>query len=116
MDDTLKSTIRAQNDQFRALDPTIPGRVMFTQGVQALVEQDGGAGVEELMAAIKGFDTFDTDNDPHGEHDFGSLTFNDERIFWKIDLYDPLFEAGSEEPASLAKTRRVLTIMLPQEY
>jgi hypothetical protein len=68
------------------------------------------------MAAIKSFDDFSTDNDPNGEHDFGSLDFAGTRLFWKIDLYDETYSYGSPEPTDLAKTRRVLTIMLPQEY
>lgn len=121
-----KEMIKDQNDRFRSLDPAIPGRVFFTQGVQQLLaEKDaadvgdaprGGGAAEQLMQAIKAFDTFGEDNDPHGEHDFGCLTFQTERLFWKIDLYDANFEFGSEEPANPEKTRRVLTIMLPQEY
>ena len=112
----LKQIIREQNDKFRALDPSVPGRVFFTQGIQALVSEDDAITAEDLMAAIKAFDDFNTDNDPHGEHDFASLTFAGTRIFWKIDLYDQNFEFGSEEPSNLEKTQRVLTIMLPEEY
>ncbi|MEJ8563294.1 DUF3768 domain-containing protein [Yoonia sp. GPGPB17] len=115
-DHPLKQTIRDQNDKFRALDPSIPGRVFFTQGVQALVSDNDDANAEDLLAAIRAFDDFNTDNDPHGEHDFGSLTFCGTRIFWKIDLYDQDFAFGSEEPANLEKTQRLLTIMLPEEY
>ncbi|WP_420860330.1 DUF3768 domain-containing protein [Algirhabdus cladophorae] len=116
MPNLLKQTIRDQNDKFRALDPSIPGRVLFTQGIQALVSDDDANTAEDLMSAIKTFDDFSTDNYPHGEHDFGSLTYNGTRIFWKIDLYDQDFQFGSEEPANLEKTQRVLTIMLPEEY
>jgi hypothetical protein len=116
MDSKLTETIRDQNDRFRALDAAIPGRVFFTPGVQALVMEEDDAQATCLMALIKAFDDFSTDNDPHGEHDFGNLTYKDQKLFWKIDLYDALFQCGSEEPANLAKTRRVLTIMLPQEY
>lgn len=112
----IKQMIADQNDKFRALDPRIPGRVFFTKGVQHLVTEHCDGDAQELMTAITAFDDFNTDNDPHGEHDFGSLTFKGERLFWKIDLYDENFQFGSEEPTDLAKTRRVLTIMLPQEY
>lgn len=113
---SIKQTIADQNDRFRALDPAIPGQVLVTSGVQQLFEDENCGGLGALMEAIKTFDAFSTDNDPHGEHDFGSLTFEGERLFWKIDLYDLNFQYGSEEPSNLAKTRRVLTIMLPQEY
>ena len=38
------------------------------------------------------------------------------RLYWKIDLYDAGYEFGSDDCADTAKTRRVLTILLPEEY
>ncbi len=111
-----RKTIREQNDRFRACDASIPGRILLTQGVQSLITTDVRATNEGLMRAIKEFDNFTTDNDPHGDHDFGSLKFVGTKLFWKIDLYDPDYQFGSEQPTNLWKTRRVLTIMLPQEY
>jgi len=37
-------------------------------------------------------------------------------VWWKIDLYDADYDAGSELRDDLAVTRRVLTILLPEEY
>ena len=63
------------------------------------------------------FDRFTDDNDPHGEHDFGCIELEARRIFWKIDYYaDDAMEWGSEEPSEPARTYRVLTIMLAEEY
>lgn len=64
---------------------------------------------------IASFAAFDEDNDPHGEHDFG-VELAGQRLFWKIDYYDQNMESGSEDPADPAKTTRVLTIMLAEEY
>jgi len=62
------------------------------------------------------FTEFTRDNDPHGEHDFGSFHLAGHHVFWKIDYYDERMESGSEDPANPGKTTRVLTIMLAEEY
>jgi hypothetical protein len=49
-------------------------------------------------AAVRGFDAFTEDNDPHGEHDFGSFCLAGERLFWKIDYYSKDLRSGSEDP------------------
>ena len=50
------------------------------------------------------------------EHDFGSFTLAGRKFFWKIDAYDIEMQFGSPDPADPAKTTRVLTIMLAEEY
>jgi hypothetical protein len=59
---------------------------------------------------------FTDDNDPYGEHDFGSFGLCNRKFFWKIDYYDPQLEYGSEDPTDPQKTTRVLTLMLAEEY
>lgn len=102
--------IRALNDAFRATFGG--GRVLITRGVQ----ERGEAFVRKAVAAVKAFDAFTPENDPHGEHDFGSLTVEGTKLYFKIDYYDALERFGSEDPADPAKTTRVLTILLPEEY
>lgn len=111
--------IAAQNDAFRAQlmipvfgKPAVSGRCVITSGIAAL----GPVAQIEIAAKVRGFDQFDRDNDPHGERDFGAFDYNGEKVFWKIDYYDPTLTMGSEDPADLAKTHRVLTIMLASEY
>ena len=60
--------------------------------------------------------TFTKDNDPHGEHDFGSFEIEGETYFFKLDYYALDMDGGSEDPADPEKTTRVLTIMRADEY
>ncbi|WP_456738298.1 MULTISPECIES: DUF3768 domain-containing protein [unclassified Bradyrhizobium] len=59
---------------------------------------------------------FTQENDPHGEHDFGSLDLVGRKFFWKIDYYDEDMRSGSEDPSDPKRTVRVLTLMLSSEY
>jgi hypothetical protein len=86
--------------------------------------QERSSAVSALPADIRmkainhtiGFDAFNQDNDPHDEHDFGAFEVGAHRFFWKIDYYDLTLQFGSEDPSDSTKTRRVLTIMLAEEY
>ena len=102
--------IRVLNDNFRTM--FIGGRVVVTAGVRAL-PLDVNA---RVLLAVQSFADFTEDNDPHGEHDFGSFEVGGEKFFWKIDYYDLDCRYGSEDPADPEKTARVLTIMLAEEY
>lgn len=104
------ATIRALNDQLRRNQ--LGGRVMCTAGIDAL----GPEAVFRILRAVAAFDAFTPDNDPHGEHDFGVVMVNGTRVFWKIDYYEPMLTAASEDPADESNTSRVMTIMLAQEY
>ena len=70
-----------------------------------------------IMSAVREFDEFTPENDPWGEHDCATIEVVDVgNIIWKIDYYDQTLEYGSEDPADLTQTKRVLTIMLAMEY
>jgi hypothetical protein len=72
---------------------------------------------DEILDRVRNFSDFEPANDPHREHDFGSiaLTGGDE-VFWKIDYYaDAEMEYGSEDPADPNRSFRVLTLMLAAE-
>lgn len=103
-------TIAILNDALRTTFLT--GRVMMTAGIRGL----DSATQSKIVEGVQTFQTFTPDNDPHGEHDFGSLTVDGHKVFWKIDYYDKAMEYGSEDPTDPAKTTRVLTIMLAEEY
>ncbi len=103
-------TIRHMNDQLR--QSFVGGVLVMTAGVIAL----GPARQLTILEAVASFDTFDEDNDPYGEHDFGALEIEGERLFWKIDYYDRNRSTHSPDPADPAVTMRVLSIMLADEY
>jgi Protein of unknown function (DUF3768) len=102
--------IRELNDVLRTT--FTGGQVMLTSGVSSLPSKISTAVIE----SVKAFSTFTKDNDPNGEHDFGCITVDDEKFFWKIDYYDTSLEYGLPDPSDPAVTTRVLTIMLANEY
>jgi hypothetical protein len=102
--------IRTLNDTCRR---TFTGcTVTITPTVQELGDEEKA----QLLSAVREFDQFDADNDPHHEHDFGSIDLHGQKWFWKFDYYAPDLRMGSEEPEDADKTRRVLTIMHASEY
>ena len=102
--------IRELNDAFRM--SFLGGRVVVTASIAAL----GDDRCATIFEAVRSFDSFDRDNDPHGQHDFGAFTDDGDQVYWKIDYYDRECVYGSEDPADPQKTTRVLTIMLAEDY
>lgn len=102
--------IRVFNDTFRR--SFIGGRVILTEGILALDARTR----ESIITQVRAFETFNEDNDPYGEHDFGSFKIDGHTINWKIDYYDRELSMGSPNPADPKVTTRVLTIMLAEEW
>lgn len=105
-----KVRIRALNDDLRRT--LTGGRLVITPGLQ----QFDAPALRRLLQALVTYDGFTPDNDPHGEHDFGSVTLEGETVFWKIDYYDSDLIYGSPDPSDPSVTIRVLTLMLASEY
>lgn len=108
---TNTEKIRRLNDCFRR-SMVFGGTIILTTGVAHLAPER----LAELLQAVRRFDAFTPDNDPHGEHDFGAIDLGDIRYFWKIDYYGRNDNYASTDPANPAATRRVLTIMRADEY
>ena len=103
--------VKTLNDNFRKT--FTGGQVLLTAGIDSMGAED----VANIMLIVQNFNDFTPDNDPYGEHDFGSFMYNDNKIFWKIDYYDRFnTHFASENPANPDITNRVLTIMLAEEY
>jgi hypothetical protein len=108
-----KARIRDLNDKCRqSLGKEANGCLCVTQGVR----QIGDDRVGPLLGMLATFETFTPDNDPHEEHDFGAIDYIGRKFFWKIDYYDLALESGSHDPGDVTITRRVLTLMLADEY
>lgn len=105
---TRTKRIRDLNDRFRRT--LIGGRFVMTRGVAARDD------IAAIVARVRAFDSFNVDNDPYGEHDFGAFECGTDKFFWKIDYYDHELEAGSPDPSDPTVTTRVLTVMLAEEY
>lgn len=88
------------------------GLVLITDGIAS----EGAEFARAALLAIRRFAEFSEDNDPWGQHDFGAVSIQGKKVFWKIDYYDQSLTTGSEDPGNEAVTHRVLTIMLAEEY
>ena len=111
------SRIREINDALRTSADDIDhliinGSVVITRSLM----YKGDDFLTAAIAAMRNFRDFDPDNDPHSEHDFAMMEVWGETVIWKIDYYAPDLQHGSEEPWDAGKTRRVLTLMLGEDY
>lgn len=96
--------IASLNDEFRKARQGF----MVTPGVSVLPN------LAKVLSMVQDFNEFNEDNDPYGEHDFGSFEVFGEKLFWKIDYYDHNLELWNNPISS--ECRRVLTVMLADEY
>ena len=130
----MSATLTSQRERIARLNDLarramgVACTAVATVGFRSLPEADQSC-VREL---IETFDVFDEDNDPDGERDFGTIyqiadgrwtterprlrEDERERVFWKLDYYDREMRSASDDAANPAVTRRVLTIMLSDEY
>jgi hypothetical protein len=107
--------IRVLNDQFRSSFDSNLGKVLLTAGVQTL----SSAQLQQLLQAVKNFSDFNSENNPYLENDMGRIELFGSSFFWKIDyLHRQHWQQniGSDDPADVQKTLRVMTIMFTSEY
>src|SRR5260370_36793583 len=108
--DRKPAAIRVLNDELR--QNFTQGMAVMAPGVAAL----GAEAVARIVKTIGVFDDFCHANDPHEEHDFGAFDVDGHRIFFKIDYYDETLKYHSPDPSDPSVTKRVITIMLAEEY
>jgi len=102
--------IRELNDSLRTTG--LGGQTFATRGIRSL----SGDAQTAIFSRVRTFNDFTEDNDPYGEHDFGTFEFDGYTVNWKIDYYDIDLQYHSPDAADPTVTHRVLTIMLAEEY
>ncbi len=102
--------IATLNDNLRRLHTS--GMVTMSRGIAALSREVWA----KVIVAVAEFDNFTPDNDPYGEHDCAVVDVDGLQVIWKIDYFDPSMLHHSDDPTDPNVTKRVLTIMLAEEY
>ena len=69
-----------------------------------------------LRERVRLVNEFTPENDPYGEHDFGSIEIGGCSYFWKVEYCDPMLICGSSDASDETATQRVLTLMRADEY
>lgn len=72
------SEIALQNDNFRK--HLSQGTLVLTQGIRSNTKED----LEAIITKVRTFDTFDENNDPYGERDFGAFDYKGKRYFGRL--------------------------------
>ena len=108
--DPKTARIRALNDGLR--HSLSLGHAVMTPGIAAL----GPEAVARIVKTIAVYDDFCHANDPYAEHDFGSFEADGHTVFFKIDYFDSTLTVHSPDPSDPTVTKRVITVMLAEEY
>jgi hypothetical protein len=117
--------IRRLNDMARTQPQIVNATWVITIGIRHLLagkddSPDAFAVARERIAALRHaiatFSDWNEDSDPHGEHDFGSLSLFGAQIYFKIDYCHPDQDTLSPVPGNVELCRRILTVMLAEEY
>jgi hypothetical protein len=117
--------IRRLNDLARSLPETVNATWTLTRGVVLLLTgcDDSPCGTAQaverfaqLRGAIAQFKDWPQDDDPYSEHDFGVFVLLGNKLYFKIDYYYPDHDSQAPTPSNAELCRRILTIMLAEEY
>src|SRR4051812_46778547 len=91
---------RDLNDQFRRT--FTGGRVMRSSSIAHLRDLEQ----ERIFDALKKFEAFTPENDPHGEHDMAFFDVEGAQYIAKIDYYDTDERFLSDDPSDPKCTKR----------
>jgi hypothetical protein len=116
--------IRRLNDLARTKPQSVNATWVMTVGIQDLIagdeaDEDPSLAFKRnaiLLRTVAAYCDWTEGNDPYGEHDFGAFDLFGARCFFKIDYYHPDRAVHAPDPANIELCRRVLTLMLAEEY
>lgn len=80
----LTLNIANNNDMLRSYlpdTPPHPHKLILSSKITALSNPI----ILEILLKVKIFNSFNSENDPNAEHDFGSFQHDQKSIVWKID-------------------------------
>lgn len=100
---TPPSPVGLRNDEIRQQGLFGPGQdslLIITPGIAEL----GNTAIDQLIVKLMQFDAWDQGNDPYGDRDFGTLTWEGQKVFFKFDPHE-------SDPQA-----RIITLLRPSEY
>ena len=107
---TRQSKIRKLNNEFRRSG--LNGLTISSRGVRALDKEMR----DSIINTIRGIDELPPSNDPDNTDSLGSILVGEHLVFWTIEAFDLDLICSSRDPSDPNVTRRVMTIMLAEEY
>lgn len=102
--------LRDENDAFREWGNG-DGRWVMSEGLQ-----DDPFAKVGVLDKVRNYRDFDPEDEADDMHDFGAFDHHGRRIYWKIDVMDSNGRYAGEDAFDPRETRRLLTVMLADEY
>lgn len=109
-DAARKARIRELNDTLRTTG--LGGQTFLTDNLC----QRGADFVDKACKAVREFRKFNRNNDPDEEHDCATLKVEGKTVIFKLSYYDLDMRFLSSDPSNPNVTKRVITIMLAEDW
>jgi len=102
--------IRMLNDHLRRTGTG--GRVLITASLQAM----GPVAVADILREIASYNGFSPDGEPQCKRDFGAVTYQGQKVFFKIEYYAADKSGRLQNIADPKLTKRVMTVFTSADY
>lgn len=110
VDPAVTQRLRQLNNAFRKTGEG--GITTISMAVHAI----GPKAVSEIRAAIAAFTGFDSSGSEESEHDYGTINYQGQMVYWKIDYFDEDVAFASSDATDPDVTVRVMTILLASDF